>query len=106
MKKYIYIYILAVFQVVGMRKKMMLKKKKVAGAGMGYCQFPRLGHDTTDCIVTQQDTRCSQRATKRPGHAHDMAIARPRHGHSSATTWPGWATTRLVARRGVRRPGF
>ena len=29
-------------------------EKKFVGAGMGYCPIPRLGHDTSDCIVTQQ----------------------------------------------------
>ena len=40
--------------LVGGKKKMKNKceKKKVAGAGMGYCPIPRLSHDTADCIVT------------------------------------------------------
>ena len=35
----------------------MCEKKKFAGAGMGYCPIPRLGHDTADCIVAQQAIR-------------------------------------------------
>ena len=46
-----------VFLVAGMRKKNDVgkkekKKKGVARAGLGYYPIPKLGHDTTDCIVT------------------------------------------------------
>ena len=40
---------------------------------MGYCPIPRLGHDTADCIVTQQAWRAGDG---------------PRYGQGSATTWP------------------
>ena len=33
-------------------KKKIEKKEEVAGAGMGYCPIPKLGHDTADYIVT------------------------------------------------------
>ena len=44
------------FIVARMKKKKRVKKKKetVFGNWMGYCPCLVLGHDTTDCIVTQQ----------------------------------------------------
>ena len=49
---------------------------------MGYCPFFSLGHDTTDCIVTQQGTSThdQQRAMTRPATHHDTTNKGPRHG--------------------------
>ena len=41
------------FNVSRTNEKKRMKKKKCRGAGMGYCPFFVLGHDTIDCIVTQ-----------------------------------------------------
>ena len=38
--------------VAGTKEKKRGKKKR-AGDWMGYCPFSSLGHDTTDCILTQ-----------------------------------------------------
>ena len=54
---------------------------------MGYCPFSSLGHDTIDCIVTQQGTGThgqarhdQQRAMTRPAARHGTASKGPRHG--------------------------
>ena len=57
---YIYIYIFGYFffgcfSSSWNEKKMSKKKKEIVfGNWMGYCPCLVLGHNTTDCIVTQQ----------------------------------------------------
>ena len=47
---------------------------------MGYGSIPRLGHNTTDCIVTQQAWARRGWAAIRPGLGHDMTEHEPRYG--------------------------
>ena len=69
---------------------------------MGYYPIPRLGHNTTDYIVTLQDTGRSMRATIRQGNAHDTVTTLPRHGRQSVTTC-GSAHARGLAGRVMSR---
>ena len=43
---------------------------------MGYCPFLVLGHDTTDCIATQQGTGVHGQCGTTEQHAHDTAQQR------------------------------
>ena len=83
------------FPIAGMRKKNNVKKKKLQGAGMGYCPVSSLGHDTMELYRDTAGMGAQPRATIRPGLGHDTAELVPRYGHQRATI-------RLTCTRGVR----
>ena len=59
---------------------------------MGYCPFLVLGHDTTDCIVTQQGTGARSRGPRHGSSVRDTASNGPRHGKPAAHRAHGLAT--------------
>ena len=66
-------------------EKQKKKKKRCRGDWMGYCPFSSLGHDTTDCIVTQLGGRAIG--------GHDTSSQGLRHGRP-ARGWPGLSGSR------------
>ena len=86
-----------------MKKQMNKKKKSCSGDWMGYCPFSSLGHDTTDCIVTQQGWVCARERYCRAGACWGGAVGlrhgqqewrqgRPAHGASGNVRARGLAT--------------
>ena len=69
-------------------KKKKNEKKRCSGAGMGYCPFLMLGHDTADCIVTQQGLAHAR--------GHDTAKKGRRGAQKGAATRSSGAATRLA----------